>query len=101
MRAATQPALSSWQNELDVLGSAAMETLSARGDWQEIDGLMQTYTKLLHQPPAVQRGELAPAYRAAEILVTRLTGRARSAHEKTGQDVRQLGRGRKAVGAYR
>ena len=89
-----------WENSLAALAERIARG-TERGDWNAIAPLITSYTRLLHEPPGLEPARLGEAFSAAQTLIRQVQQKASNERDKTGRAVRELGRGRKAVAAYR
>jgi hypothetical protein len=91
--------LEDWLVHLGECGQRLTAAATA-GAWLEAETLMASYATLLHNPPVVDHTELAPAFKAAELVMSGLKAQAAPKHQELADEIRQLGRGRRAVASY-
>ena len=75
--------LEHWQVSLGECGQRLTAAATACA-WLEAEALMTSYASLLHNPPAADHAELAPAFKAAELIISAVEAQAAPKHPGAG-----------------
>ncbi|MGR8918984.1 MAG: hypothetical protein ACU85V_05145 [Gammaproteobacteria bacterium] len=94
--------LDAWRTRIEALAAALGAAVAeANPDSERLAALGEEYAAVLEQPPSAPPTLLAEIYAASAELTATLAASAERQRDRVAADLREIGRGRKAVDAYR
>ena len=89
-----------WNGRVDAKTSAIAQAADA-ADWVAVNTLVAEFAELLKTPLADPDRRIGEVFERCQVLITQVLDMACDARESARADIQQIGKGRKAIAAYR